>query len=111
MDRTNKKVRRRGETNPNRLECWDLAAAAVEEANLEGWNLDIGHRGGPVHWACYAWWLSKGFLIYLLKCMTNRFLHNMAFGRVWQHAKYYYTVWQSFAYNSENFQKSPQIEK
>jgi len=34
----------------------------------------------------------------------------MAFGRVWQHAKFYDGVWQSFARNSENFRKSTQIE-
>jgi hypothetical protein len=35
----------------------------------------------------------------------------MAFGRAWQHAKYSYGVWQSFAHNSENFQKTAKIEK
>ena len=38
-------------------------------------------------------------------------LHDMAFGRIWQHAKYSYGVCQSFVYNSENFQKTPKIEK
>jgi hypothetical protein len=32
-------------------------------------------------------------------------------GGFWQHAKYSYGVCQSFAYNSENFQKPRKIEK
>ena len=35
----------------------------------------------------------------------------MAFGRVWQHVKHSYGVWQPFALNSENFEKAPKIEK
>jgi hypothetical protein len=35
----------------------------------------------------------------------------MAFGGIWQHGKYSYGVWQWFAYNSDNFEKWPKIEK
>jgi hypothetical protein len=42
---------------------------------------------------------------------TLSFFDYMAFGRIWQRAKYSYGVWQSFAYNSESFQKSSKIEK
>jgi hypothetical protein len=45
-----------------------------------------------------TWWLSGGFLIYLLKYMSNIFLlHSMVLARVWQHAKYSFVVWQSLA--------------
>jgi hypothetical protein len=40
----------------------------------------------------------------------NQGRQNLAFGKVLQHAKCSYGVWQSFAYNSENFQKSSNIE-
>ena len=38
-------------------------------------------------------------------------MYYIAFGMFWQHAKYSYGAWESFAQNSENFQKSPKIEK
>jgi hypothetical protein len=39
------------------------------------------------------------------------FLYWVVFGRIWQHAKYCYRVYESFAYNSDNFQKPLKIEK
>jgi hypothetical protein len=56
-----------------------------------------------------TWWLSEGFLRLLLKYIF--LLHHIAFGRIWQHARYSYRVWRSFAYNSDNFQKSVKMEK
>jgi hypothetical protein len=51
-----------------------------------------------------TWWLSKGFLVNYSKYGNDLFLYYMAFGRLWQHAKYSDGVWQSFAHN-------PLIEK
>jgi len=46
-----KPIQRIGETDPNRLECWDLAARAVDEANLHGYNIPgYGKSGGLTHW-------------------------------------------------------------
>ena len=57
-------------------------------------------------------WFSDDFFQFSYKNTHNFILlHYMAFGRIWQHAKYSYRVWQSFAYNSENFQKPFKIEK
>ena len=38
-------------------------------------------------------------------------IYYIVVGRVWQHAEVPYGVWQSLAHRSENFQKSPNIEK
>ena len=44
-------------------------------------------------------------------CRDSRFLMYTAFGRIWQHGKYSYRVWQWFAYNSKIFWKWPKLEK
>jgi len=45
-----KSVQRIGETRKYRLECWDLAARAVDEANQNGFNVGIGKSGGSAKW-------------------------------------------------------------
>jgi hypothetical protein len=53
----------------------------------------------------------RDFLFYYENTRFVYFWLYMAFGGIWQHRKYSYGVWQSFAYNSENFEKWPKIEK
>ena len=54
---------------------------------------------------------SKGFLFDYQHCWFSWLLSYVVFGRIWQHGKYSCGVWSRFAYNSENFQNWPQIEK
>jgi hypothetical protein len=63
-----------------------------------------------MHLTYTFWWLSNGLCV-SLKLHGNGVFDCMAFGRAWQHAKYSYGAWQSFAHNSENFQQSSKIEK
>jgi hypothetical protein len=66
---------------------------------------------GTVQDACLGGFLRDFYIFFLLKYSKFDFWYYMAFGRIWQHAKYSYGVWQSFALNSENFQKIHKIEK